>query len=49
MPWKGDLLVAHNRLRRLLLFEYVPKLNGHPLRLPVASQCFDRYSGPRSE
>jgi len=49
MPWKGDLLAAHNRLRRLLLFEYVPKLNGHPLRLPVASQCFDRYSGSRSE
>jgi alpha-galactosidase len=47
MPWKGDLLAAHNRFRRLLLFEYVPKLNGRPLRLPVASQCFDRYSGTR--
>jgi alpha-galactosidase len=44
MPWKGDLLAAHNNFRRLLLFEYVPKLNGHPLRLPLASQCFDRYS-----
>jgi alpha-galactosidase len=49
MPWKGDLLAAHNALRRLLLFEYVPKLNGRPLRLPVASQCFDRYSGSRPE
>jgi alpha-galactosidase len=49
MPWKGDRLAAQNRFRRLLLFEYVPKLNGRPLRLPVASQCFDRYSGSRPE
>jgi alpha-galactosidase len=49
MPWKGDRLVAHNRFRRLLLFEYVPRLDGRPLRLPVASQCFDRYSGSRPE
>jgi len=44
MPWKGDRIAAHNRLRRLILFEYVPRLGGRPLRLPVASQCFDRYS-----
>lgn len=49
MPWKGDLLAAHNQFRRLLLFEYVPRLNGRPLRLPVASQCFDRYVGTRPE
>jgi alpha-galactosidase len=49
MPWKGDRLAAHNRFRRLLLFEYVPRLGGRPLRLPVASQCFDRYSGSRPE
>lgn len=49
MPWKGDVLTAQNRFRRLLLFEYVPKLNGRPLRLPVASQCFDRYSWTRPE
>jgi alpha-galactosidase len=49
MPWKGDRLTAHNRFRRLLLFEYVPKLGGRPLRLPTASQCFDRYSGSRPE
>jgi alpha-galactosidase len=49
MPWKGDLLAAHNAFRRLLLFEYAPKLNGRPLRLPVASQCFDRYIGSRPE
>lgn len=49
MPWKGDLMAAHNGFRRLLLFEYVPKINGRPLRLPVASQCFDRYSGSRPE
>ena len=49
MPWKGDRLLAHNRFRRLLLFEYVPRLNGRPLRLPVASQCFDRYSWNKPE
>ncbi|NLH15040.1 MAG: hypothetical protein GX455_00530 [Phycisphaerae bacterium] len=49
MPWKGDRLLAHNRFRRLLLFEYAPRLNGRPLRLPVAAQCFDRYSWNRPE
>jgi alpha-galactosidase len=49
MPWRGDRWAAHNRFRRLLLFEYVPKQDGRPLRLPVASQCFDRYSGTRPE
>jgi alpha-galactosidase len=49
MPWKGDRIIAHNRFRRLLLFEYVPKQEGHPLQLPVALQCFDRYSGSRPE
>jgi alpha-galactosidase len=43
LPWKGDRLVAHNRFRRLMLFEYVPRQNARPLRLPVALQCFDRY------
>ena len=45
LPWKGDRLVAHNRFRRLMLFEYAPRQNDRPLRLPVALQCFDRYVG----
>ena len=49
MPWKGDRQTAQNRLRRLLLFEYVPKQNGHPLRMPVALQCFDRYVNNRAD
>jgi alpha-galactosidase len=32
-----------------MLFEYAPKLNDRPTRLPVASQCFDRYSWNRPE
>ncbi|MGE5293965.1 MAG: NPCBM/NEW2 domain-containing protein [Solirubrobacterales bacterium] len=44
MPWEGDASACHNRFRRLLMFEYVPRLDGRPLRLPVAAQCFDRYS-----
>ena len=47
MAWQGDRQAAHNRWRRLLLFHYVPQLDGRPLRLPVASQCFDRYSATR--
>jgi alpha-galactosidase len=43
LPWKGDRMVAHNRFRRLMLFEYAPRLNGRPLPLPIALQCFDRY------
>jgi alpha-galactosidase len=49
MAWKGDRQAAHNRWRRLLLFNYAPKLNGRPVRLPVVSQCFDRYSWSRPE
>jgi alpha-galactosidase len=49
LPWKGDRLVAHNRFRRLMLFEYAPRQNGRPLRLPVALQCYDRYVGTRSD
>jgi len=43
MPWKGDLRAAHNRFRRLMLFEQMPKHEGRPLGLPVALQTFDRY------
>jgi alpha-galactosidase len=43
LPWKGDLLAAHNRFRRLMLFEYAPRLNGRPIAMPIALQCFDRY------
>ena len=49
MPWKGDRLAAHNRFRRLLLFEYAPRQNGRPIRVPIALQCFDRYSGSRAD
>lgn len=49
LPWKGDHLAAHNRLRRLLLFEYVPQEDDRPLRLPIASQCYDRYVRVRPE
>jgi len=49
LPWKGDRLAAHNRLRRLLLFEYAPEVDGAPIKLPFVSQCFDRYSWSRPE
>lgn len=46
---RGDRDRAHNQFRRLLLFHYVPKDQGKPLRLPVALQTFDRYSWSRPE
>ena len=44
MPWSGDLRAAHNRFRRLMLFRYVPQIDGRPLRLPTVLQTFDRYN-----
>jgi len=49
LAWKGDRQAAHNRFRRLLLFSYAPKEKGRPVRLPVVSQCFDRYCWSRPE
>jgi alpha-galactosidase len=49
MPWKGDRLAAHNRFRRLMLFEYVPRQNERPIQVPIALQCFDRYSRVRAD
>ena len=45
MDWKGDLQAAQNRFRRLMLFNYVPKQNNKPTRMPIALQTFDRYIG----
>ncbi|MFB3789263.1 MAG: NPCBM/NEW2 domain-containing protein [bacterium] len=49
MPWEGGRITAHNRFRRLLLFHYVPRLHGKPLRMPVVLQTFDRYVSTRPE
>jgi len=49
MPWRQDLAAAHNRFRRLLLFHYVPQIDGRPAALPFVSQCFDRYSWSRPD
>ena len=44
MPWSGDRTAAHNRWRRLLLDQFVPRIDGKPASLPVALQTFDRYN-----
>lgn len=49
MPWQGDRQAAHSRFRRLLLFEYIPRVDGRPIRLPVVLQTFDRYNWTRPE
>lgn len=49
MPWKGDRIAAHQRFRRLLMFHYMPKQDGRPLKMPFATQSFDRYFGCGSE
>jgi hypothetical protein len=44
MPWKNDRLSAHALFRRLLMFEYAPKMqDGLPQELWVTGQWFDRY------
>ncbi|HOW69127.1 MAG TPA: alpha-galactosidase [Phycisphaerae bacterium] len=43
LAWTGDRRAAHNRFRRLLLFHYIPKHGGRPVRMPIAMQTFDRY------
>ena len=49
MTWNGDRTAAHNRWRRLLLHQYVPQQAGRPARLPIALQCYDRYSFTRTD
>ncbi len=44
MAWQGDLLAAHNRFRRLILFHYTPKQQSRPVAVPVFWQGFDRYN-----
>jgi alpha-galactosidase len=44
MPWKTDRLTSQVLFRRLLMFEYAPKMsNGLPQQLLFVGQCFDRY------
>lgn len=43
LHWTGDLADAQNRFRRLVLFNYCPKIDGQPLKLPIALQDFDCY------
>ncbi|MDR1720256.1 MAG: alpha-galactosidase [Dysgonamonadaceae bacterium] len=44
MPWRSDRTSAQVLFRRLLMFEYTPKMPNHlPPQLPVCLQGFDRY------
>ncbi len=45
MAWQGDLLAAHNRFRRLMLYHYTPKEQSRPLAVPIFWQGYDRYNG----
>ncbi len=49
LHWQGERRAALNRFRRLMLFHYVPRWQGRPVPLPVALQCFDRYSWSRKD
>jgi len=40
---RADANTSHNRFRRLMVFEYLPKRDGRAIFPPVALQCFDRY------
>lgn len=43
MPWRSDVASSHALFRRLLMFEYAPKIDGLPVEMELVSQCFDRY------
>ncbi len=43
MTWSGDRVMAHNRFRRLMMYKYVPKINGRAINMPVCLQTFDLY------
>ncbi|MBQ9801113.1 MAG: alpha-galactosidase [Thermoguttaceae bacterium] len=43
MPWRGDVASSHALFRRLLMFEYAPKIDGTPVEAEIIAQCFDRY------
>ena len=43
MPWKTDRLSAQVLFRRLMMFEYAPKmLNGLPQEFSISGECFNR-------
>ncbi len=49
MPWSCDRPSAHALFRRLLLYEYIPKMtNGLPQQMRFIGQCFDRYYRKRN-
>ncbi len=49
MPWKTDRMSAHALFRRLLMFEYAPKMqDGLPQQMLMVGQCFDRYYRKRA-
>ncbi|MDO5310068.1 MAG: alpha-galactosidase [Planctomycetia bacterium] len=49
MPWRSDRLSAHALFRRLLMFEYAPKIDGAPVKMEIIAQCFDRYYRKRPD
>lgn len=48
MPWRADRSTAQARFRRLLTFEYAPKIDGAPVKMEFVAQCFDRYYRKRA-
>ncbi len=44
MPWRTDRLTSQARFRRLIRFEYAPRVNGDQhVKMEFLAQCFDRY------
>jgi alpha-galactosidase len=44
MGWRGELSLAQNRFRRLMLAHYSPRENGAPVQIPSLFQNFCRYN-----
>jgi len=49
MPWRTDRLTAQTRFRRLIRFEYAPRVeNDKHVKMEFIAQCFDRYYRKRA-
>ena len=43
MPRRSDLLASHALFRRLLTFEYLPQIDGSPVKMETIGEGFARY------
>ncbi len=48
MPWSGDRVASQALFGRMMMENFTPKSDRHPVRLDLVEQCFDRYYRKRA-